>query len=206
MNHWETHLYSYAVALTQGDKIKPKNLAALKKKAINHGHSEQECRLVETHTNHYIANGLKGLSDCEESRSHQLCAVCGSTNVRADAFAEWDADQGIWALHSTYDETHCESCSMQSSLIEIDEATQLEIQAFGMVQDCDGSRIAEGHETPGHFDIAVTTTPFESGVILTVEEHDDLSAVDAARVLAEVVARYPLAAITSINCDLGAVI
>lgn len=32
--HWETHLYTYAVALTQGIKIRPDNLAGIKAKAV----------------------------------------------------------------------------------------------------------------------------------------------------------------------------
>lgn len=51
----------------------------------------------------------------------------------------------------------------------------------------------------------VTTTPFESGVILTVEEHEDMTAEDADKVLSEMVAAYPTATISSVNCDFGLV-
>lgn len=265
MNHWETHLYSFAVALTQGKKIKPENLQGMRDKAIKHGHTEEECVFVEGNAQLYIAKGVSNLDenrenvavtaqffyDCpasvsrdeqselvhndlirlldadsttgvaccgatvqsisgdtqftQKSRTHMVCAMCGSTDVRADAYAEWDADAGQWVLHSTYDEKHCENCEICTSLIEVDEATQIEIQAFGMVNFEEGSRLAENNETPDFYDVMVTTTPFDSGVILSLEEHDDMTAKEAAKTLAAMVAAYPTAAISSVNCDLGAV-
>lgn len=264
MNHWETHLYGFAVALTQGAKIKPENLQGMRDKALRHGHTEAECLFVEQNAQLYIAKGILELEsvrenvavtaqffyDCpadvsfdeqsdlihndlvrlldadsttgvaccgatvqsingqtklsEKSRTHMVCAMCGSTNVRADAYAEWYADAGQWVLHSTYDEKHCESCEISTSLLEVDEATQIEIQAFGMVNVDDGSRLAEDSETPDFFDVMVTTTPFESGVILTLEEHENMTAKESAQTLAAMVAAYPTAAISSVNCDLGA--
>ncbi len=60
--HWETHLYTYAVCLTQGDKIKPENLEGIRAKAINHGHTENECLLVEADPSAYVRDGFKSLS------------------------------------------------------------------------------------------------------------------------------------------------
>lgn len=216
MNHWETHLYGFAVALTQGEKIKPENLQGMRDKAIKHGHTEEECIFVEGNAPLYIAKGVLNPDENREngavtaqfsqkSRTHMVCAMCGSTDVRADAYAEWDADAGQWVLHSTYDEKHCENCEISTSLIEVDEATQIEIQAFGMVNFEEGSRLAENNETPDFYDVMVTTTPFDSGVILSLEEHDDMTAKEAAKTLAAMVAAYPTAAISSVNCDLGAV-
>lgn len=216
MNHWETHLYGFAVALTQGKKIRPENLQRMRDKAIKHGHTEEECVFVEGNTQFYIAKGVSNLDEnrdnvavmaefSEKTRTHMVCAMCGSTDVRADAYAEWDADTDQWVLHSTYDEKHCESCEIRTSLLEVDEATQIEIQAFGMVNVEDGSRLAEDNETPVFFDVMVTTTPFKSGVILTLEEHENMTAKDAAKTLAVMVAAYPTASISSVNCDLGAV-
>ena len=51
----------------------------------------------------------------------------------------------------------------------------------------------------------VTTTPFESSVILTVEEHEGMTAEEAAKVLSEMVEAYPTATISSMNCDFGLV-
>jgi hypothetical protein len=56
-NHWETHLYGYAVALTQGAKIKPENLEGMRAKAIRHGHTEGACMLVEANPQQYISTG-----------------------------------------------------------------------------------------------------------------------------------------------------
>ena len=58
MNHWETHLYTYAVMLTQGDKIRPENLAGVRKKALRFGHTERECCAVERNAQRYISTGI----------------------------------------------------------------------------------------------------------------------------------------------------
>ena len=55
--HWETHLYTFAVALTQGEKIKPENLAGMRRKAIKGGHTEGECQLVEANPLHFVRTG-----------------------------------------------------------------------------------------------------------------------------------------------------
>lgn len=60
--HWETHLYTYAVALTHGAKIAPENLAGMRAKAVAHGHTEGECQLVEKNTELYIRTGQLGLA------------------------------------------------------------------------------------------------------------------------------------------------
>jgi hypothetical protein len=57
MNHWETHLYTYAVALQQGTKIRLVNLEGMRAKAIRFGHTEGECQFVEQHTQLYISTG-----------------------------------------------------------------------------------------------------------------------------------------------------
>lgn len=55
--HWETHLYTFAVALIAGDKIKPENLAGMRSKAISHGHTEGECLCVERDPSLYVRTG-----------------------------------------------------------------------------------------------------------------------------------------------------
>lgn len=55
--HWETHLYTYAVAYQQGDKIKPENLAGMRRKALLHGHTEGQCLRVEQDPGLYIRTG-----------------------------------------------------------------------------------------------------------------------------------------------------
>ena len=43
-------------------------------------------------------------------KTEPTCTNCGSTNVRVDAFAEWDADQQKWVLSDTYDNGFCNDC------------------------------------------------------------------------------------------------
>lgn len=57
--HWETHLYTFAVALTQGAAIKPENLKGMRAKAIRKGHTEGECQIVEADPLAYVRDGFK---------------------------------------------------------------------------------------------------------------------------------------------------
>jgi hypothetical protein len=158
MNHWETHLYTFAVAFTQGDKIKPENLQGVRRKAIKHGHTEAECLRVEQNPQHYITTGDLPVM---ASRTHLICAICGSMDVSADAYAQWDVDAGEWVLQSTYDAKTCERCECRTTLLSIDEATQIGIQTFGMINVADGARLAEESETPEFFDVMVSVSPDE---------------------------------------------
>lgn len=54
--HWETHLYTYAVALTQGSSILPENLAGMRRKAVKH-HSEGAALCVERDPAYFIRTG-----------------------------------------------------------------------------------------------------------------------------------------------------
>lgn len=130
------------------------------------------------------------------SRLHFLCAGCGSPDVRADAYAEWDVATGLWVLHSVYDDKSCEKCGSSCSLIEVDEATSLEIQAFGMFQDADGSRQAQSGETPSSYDVVVTTNPTSEGEIFTLHEMDDLTHAQMQKAVAVMQDTYPLAPVT----------
>jgi len=42
-----------------------------------------------------------------------ICTACGSADVRADAYAEWDAAAQAWSLVTTFDNTDCENCGGQ---------------------------------------------------------------------------------------------
>ncbi|MCZ4270391.1 hypothetical protein O4H48_21115 [Rhodobacteraceae bacterium G21628-S1] len=55
--HWETHLYTYAVALVVKENIQPENLAGMRAKAIKQGHTEGECQIVELDSEHYVRTG-----------------------------------------------------------------------------------------------------------------------------------------------------
>lgn len=210
MNHFETHLYTYAIALSQGNKITPENLQGMREKAIWNGHSEDNCRFVEVHNQAYIKDGTLSWEKVSDqapnhNRVHMICKKCGSQDVRKDAYAEWCPDNGDWVLHSTYDHCICEWCENESDLQEINEATQLEIQVFGMVKDGTEDRQATAGETPDSYAVLVATTPLESGYIVTFAEHDGLAYIPARRVLSTLTLAYPFAPVTMHNCHKGAV-
>lgn len=140
---------------------------------------------------------IDALNRPPSSRIHFLCAGCGSPDIRADAYAGWDVAAGVWVLHSVYDEKSCEKCGSSCSLIEVDEATGLEIQAFAMVNDDDGARQAENGETPAFYDVMVTTNPTSDGEIHTLHEIDDLSHAQMEKAVAVMQDTYPLA---PVNC------
>lgn len=58
--HWETHLYTFAVAYSQRLRIKPENLAGMRRKAIKHGHTEAQCAAVEADASRFIILGEVG--------------------------------------------------------------------------------------------------------------------------------------------------
>lgn len=49
-----------------------------------------------------------------------VCALCGSANVRRDAYAAWNTDLQEWELSAVFDNSTCEDCEdTDASLIEI---------------------------------------------------------------------------------------
>jgi len=134
--------------------------------------------------------------------THMICSHCGSLDVRADAWAEWDSAKGEWVLHSTYDAKHCETCEGEASLLEIDEATQIEISSFGMIRDGDDtSRLVQACEKPDFYDVIVRAANFDSGAAFTLHEIEDMDRKAADQAIARMVALYPLAGVT---CEFGA--
>jgi hypothetical protein len=125
------------------------------------------------------------------NRTHLICAVCGSMDVSADAYAQWDVDAGEWALQSTYDAKTCETCESRTTLLSIDEATGLEIQIFAMVHDGDDARPAQIVEKVDFYDVMLSTTSLEGGIIFSLEERENLTAKEAAVALADLQTIYP---------------
>jgi hypothetical protein len=39
-----------------------------------------------------------------------ICTRCGSDDILADAWAEWDVEAQQWVLRTTFDDKHCEAC------------------------------------------------------------------------------------------------
>jgi hypothetical protein len=44
------------------------------------------------------------------TKEKPVCATCGSDEVRADAWAEWDTEKQEWVLNNTFDYKFCETC------------------------------------------------------------------------------------------------
>ncbi len=129
--------------------------------------------------------------------THMICSQCGSLDVRADAWAAWDSGAGEWALHSTYDAKHCEACEGKTRLLAIDEATQIEIIAFGMIRDGENtSRLVNGYEVPEFYDVMVRATNVETGEVFILRELEDLDICAADRAVECLVVKYPLAEVS----------
>jgi hypothetical protein len=47
-----------------------------------------------------------------------VCSECGSDNVSCDATAEWDVETQAWVLRGTFQNTDCDDCGGETSLIE----------------------------------------------------------------------------------------
>lgn len=137
------------------------------------------------------------------SRTHMICATCGSENVRSDAYASWDADAGDWVLHSIYDAKTCEACATDTSLLEVDEATGLEVQAFGMIFCNDGARLVQGREQPEFYDLIVKTMAFQGSEVLTLHEFEDMNRAEVEKCLQDMAILYPLAQASCFFGDQG---
>lgn len=45
------------------------------------------------------------------------CSECHGTNIRKDAYAEWDNDKQEWVLFNTFDKPNwCENCEGECSI------------------------------------------------------------------------------------------
>jgi len=138
------------------------------------------------------------------SRIHFLCAGCGSPDVRADAYTEWDVEAGAWVLHSVYDDKTCETCGSSCNLVEVDEATGIEIEAFGMISEGEDSRLVKDDETPEYYDLIVKTVPKEGGgttdETFILHEFDDMDRAEVEIRLAAMEQLFPL---SGVACHFG---
>lgn len=46
----------------------------------------------------------------------KCCSTCGSTDIKFDAWAEWDEESQQYELSQTFDNTFCESCEGECSV------------------------------------------------------------------------------------------
>ena len=51
------------------------------------------------------------------------CKRCGSSDVRRDAWVEWDVEKQEWVLGTVFDAGHCEQCEGEASLEEVEIPT-----------------------------------------------------------------------------------
>ena len=45
-----------------------------------------------------------------------ICRWCKGHDVLADAYAQWDEDQGNWSLTTTFDNYECTDCDGETSV------------------------------------------------------------------------------------------
>ncbi len=49
-------------------------------------------------------------------REQYVCSHCGSTNIKKDAFAIWDAKEQKWILENVFDAAYCDDCDGETTL------------------------------------------------------------------------------------------
>jgi hypothetical protein len=58
------------------------------------------------------------------TRHHMICSACGSEDVQADAFAQWNRKAQQWELVTTFDKgSVCNDCDGECSIDEVPEGT-----------------------------------------------------------------------------------
>jgi hypothetical protein len=63
-----------------------------------------------------------GSGEAAAERYRQVCATCGSENVLADAYAEWDIENQCWSVQSVMDKGHyCNACDGECRIEERSE-------------------------------------------------------------------------------------
>lgn len=50
----------------------------------------------------------------------KICAECGSENVVADAWAEWDEYAQDWVLANVFDYEFCQACESETTIKNIE--------------------------------------------------------------------------------------
>lgn len=50
-----------------------------------------------------------------------ICNTCGSDNVMADAWAEWDVSKQRWEISNTFDEMFCQDCDGPTKCTWVEE-------------------------------------------------------------------------------------
>lgn len=54
-----------------------------------------------------------------------VCSECGSSDVLADAYAEWDVDAQDWVVQNVFDKgAYCNKCDGETRLEEVELTTE----------------------------------------------------------------------------------
>jgi hypothetical protein len=56
------------------------------------------------------------------ARQIPTCGTCGSTDVRRDAWARWDAETRSWTLGELFDHAQCSDCERDTRIAWLDKA------------------------------------------------------------------------------------
>lgn len=54
------------------------------------------------------------------NKVRKVCKHCGSSDVRKDAWAEWDEDKQEWVLSDVYDNEFCVVCDGETTINDED--------------------------------------------------------------------------------------
>lgn len=68
----------------------------------------------------HVTDVLTEDSKTPEKKIKMVCSHCGSTDVRKDADAIWNVEKQEWELVAVYDNTTCEDCGGECSLLEVE--------------------------------------------------------------------------------------
>lgn len=124
-------------------------------------------------------------------KTARICSTCGSTDVRADAWAEWDIEAGQWVLTDTYDNKWCETCEGETKLREVPFGNCMSLTQRIAYKALVISPVRNISETEDETDMAVCN-PTEAqiwtvyGVTQDGESealHDEADPADAAKAL-----------------------
>lgn len=111
----------------------------------------------------------------------KCCSQCGGQNVRVDAWAHWDTQTQTWELHSTYNNSWCEDCDSECTIVDraasylvVDLPCGTEINWLGMGR----RKIVDCHTRPAGMLLLVTTNgEFDIPAGQRIAAHEVVSAV-----------------------------
>ena len=70
-------------------------------------------------------------SDEAMARFNYVCSICGSENVRRDAWAVWNVETQSWELSTVFDAGFCDDCDGGARLDEVEIGTVQNVTVGG---------------------------------------------------------------------------